>query len=220
MNRSVAVLAGLVLLAATAAPALARGPAFPDLPPLPEYPGYVQPPHALHPPQATQAPYRPQPSYTPSAPSASYAAPQRTAPSRSLTRQQPYPERAGYASPASYSSRGVYPEAYPAAGGYDFEPYDAYESFVALPGCCGKVCYANGPRKSCASYTTVLLVCHPCTGCKMPVEVCLPACCTGEPDIRCRRTVFGCGQTKYTWCCGYGVVLRFKKCGDVVVHYF
>jgi hypothetical protein len=64
-----------------------------------------------------------------------------------------------------------------------------------------------------------LVVCHPCTGCKHSIEVCLPACCTGEPCVYERCTLFGCGATMYEWDCGARVVVRFWRNGDITVKY-
>jgi hypothetical protein len=69
------------------------------------------------------------------------------------------------------------------------------------------------PVKQC------ITVCHPCTGCPVNVEVCLPACCEGAPTQCCRRTLFGAGAVDLTWCCGEHVIVRFSKCGDYRVVY-
>ena len=61
--------------------------------------------------------------------------------------------------------------------------------------------------------------CDPCTGCPIPVQVCLPACCDGEPCVRSRPTLFGCGLVRFDWCSGYGVTVRFTRCGDLRVIY-
>jgi hypothetical protein len=91
-----------------------------------------------------------------------------------------------------------------------------------MPGGCGPcVIYANSP---CCDPCTplvpqILTVCDPCTGCPIPVQVCLPACCDGEPCVRSRRTLFGCGLVRFDWCSGYGVTVRFTRCGDLRVIY-
>jgi hypothetical protein len=89
------------------------------------------------------------------------------------------------------------------------------------PACCpGEVIYCNAPCACGAVYKTVVVVCHPCTGCQIPVELCLPACCAGEPCVVQRPTLLGCGLTRYTWGCGHGATIRFLRCGDVKVRYF
>lgn len=82
---------------------------------------------------------------------------------------------------------------------------------AAGPGCCVDPC--------CGTITQTLQVCHPCTGCTICVDVCTPACCNDVPKVCSRRTLVGCGLVRYDWCCGYSVVLRFTRCGDVRVIY-
>jgi hypothetical protein len=81
--------------------------------------------------------------------------------------------------------------------------------------------YANSPCcDPCVPLVPqVLTVCDPCTGCPIPVQVCLPACCDGEPCVRSRPTLFGCGLVRFDWCSGYGVTVRFTRCGDLRVIY-
>ena len=45
------------------------------------------------------------------------------------------------------------------------------------------------------------------------------ACCQGCPCESSRCTVFGCGQVRYDYACGYSVVVRFQKHGDILVTY-
>ncbi|MGC3969819.1 MAG: hypothetical protein QM775_21560 [Pirellulales bacterium] len=66
---------------------------------------------------------------------------------------------------------------------------------------------------------SVLCVKNPCTCCPVEVPVCLPSCCCGEPKVSCRKAAFGAGVVTYDWCCGVSVVVRFDKCGDVLVTY-
>jgi hypothetical protein len=88
-------------------------------------------------------------------------------------------------------------------------------------GCEPCVIYANSPCcDPCVPLVPqVLTVCDPCTGCPIPVQVCLPACCDGDPCVRSRRTLFGCGLVRFDWCSGYGVTVRFTRCGDLRVIY-
>lgn len=90
---------------------------------------------------------------------------------------------------------------------------------AASPVSAGHVSYWNSSHGCCPKVTMVLEVCHPCNGCIIPVEVCLPACCEGEPKVTSRGTLIGCGLTKYTWCCGRSVTIRFWKGNKVTVAY-
>jgi hypothetical protein len=51
------------------------------------------------------------------------------------------------------------------------------------------------------------------------VPVCLPACCQGCPCETSRCTLLGCGQVRYDYGCGCSVIVRFQKCGDILVTY-
>jgi len=64
-----------------------------------------------------------------------------------------------------------------------------------------------------------LTFCHPCTGCKVSVDVCIPGECTDCPLVTCRNTLFGSGLVRYDWCCGYSVIIRFTAHGGVRVIY-
>jgi hypothetical protein len=93
--------------------------------------------------------------------------------------------------------------------------------------CCPERCItykAHRPcRKTCcdcaAPVQTVLLVKDPCVcGCLVNVPVCLPACCTGAPEVCCHRGLLGRAVVEYEWCCGYRVKIVFDRCGDLIVH--
>ncbi|MDA7979565.1 MAG: hypothetical protein MPJ50_12435 [Pirellulales bacterium] len=91
-----------------------------------------------------------------------------------------------------------------------------------LPCCAPRICYGNSPRPCCCTelVTVMLDVCHPCTGCPIQVPVCVPCDCVATPPAACDQgTLFGAGRTVFTWCCGYKVVVRYKRCGDVTVFY-
>jgi hypothetical protein len=75
-------------------------------------------------------------------------------------------------------------------------------------GCCGE-----------PTYQTVLTPTSPETCQTVAVPVCLPACCQGCPCESSRCTLLGCGQVRYDYCCGCSVVIRFQKCGDILVIY-
>ena len=47
----------------------------------------------------------------------------------------------------------------------------------------------------------------------------LPACCEGCPAVDSRCGLLCRGAVTYDWCCGYRVVVRFDRCGDVTVVY-
>ena len=64
----------------------------------------------------------------------------------------------------------------------------------------------------------VLQVCHPCTGCKYDVEVCVPPCCVTEPPRVCfQKTLIGDGKTVYSWSCGHSVTVRYTHGGGYKV---
>jgi hypothetical protein len=73
--------------------------------------------------------------------------------------------------------------------------------------CCRDCCPPPPPQK------VVLQVCHPCTGCKYNVPVCIPACCTGAPTVCYQDTIVGDGKVVFQWCCGHKVIVRFPACG-------
>jgi len=78
---------------------------------------------------------------------------------------------------------------------------------------CRKICCDGKPP-----IKTVLTVQDPCAcACHVDVPVCLPSCCKGEPYVKSRCGVFCRGVVVYKWCCGYKLVVTFKKCGDIVV---
>jgi hypothetical protein len=69
------------------------------------------------------------------------------------------------------------------------------------------------------TYETVLEATSPETCRTVAIPVCLPACCQGCPCQRSRCTLLGCGQVRFDYCCGVSVVVRFQKCGDILVTY-
>lgn len=101
------------------------------------------------------------------------------------------------------------------------EPASCYQ----VPCCKPNVCYQyRGCRSVCCDpcqpkIKQTLTFCHPCTGCKVAVDVCLPGCCTGCPKVSQRCTLIGCGAVTYQWCCGFSATVRFARCGDVTVIY-
>ena len=75
------------------------------------------------------------------------------------------------------------------------------------------------PPPDCGTKTIVVVVCHPCTGCELPVELCVPCCCDDHPLVRERCTLIGAGLVRYDWCCGFTAVIRFDRCGGYKVSY-
>ncbi|MBI2825826.1 MAG: hypothetical protein HYX69_14160 [Planctomycetia bacterium] len=94
------------------------------------------------------------------------------------------------------------------------------------PSCCPQPCIRYVHR-GCATVCcgckppveTVLKVVNPHTCCAVDVPVCLPACCDGCPTVASRCGILCRGVVTYDWCCGYRVVVRFDRCGDVTVVY-
>ncbi|MCH2124948.1 MAG: hypothetical protein MK165_09150 [Pirellulaceae bacterium] len=80
-------------------------------------------------------------------------------------------------------------------------------------------------RRSCCDcpppVQTSLMVKNPCSCCccYYKIDVCVPACCEGEPCVVSHCCLLG-GSVVYRWACGYRVKVVFKKCGNVVVHTF
>lgn len=74
-------------------------------------------------------------------------------------------------------------------------------------------------HKKCPPPTkeVILEVCHPCTGCKYEIPVCIPCCCCGAPSVCFKKTIFGYGKMTFEWECGHTVVVRFPHCGGYKV---
>jgi hypothetical protein len=89
-------------------------------------------------------------------------------------------------------------------------------SLMVLPG----EAAAFGHHKIAAAAPTqqvVLEVCHPRTGCKLQVPVCVPLCCQGAPCVRFQHTLLGPGMTVFSWPCGYQVAVRYTHGGGYKV---
>lgn len=69
------------------------------------------------------------------------------------------------------------------------------------------------------TYETALEATSPETCRTVVIPVCLPACCAGCPCQSSRCTLLGCGQVRFDYGCGISVVVRFQKCGDILVTY-
>ncbi len=70
------------------------------------------------------------------------------------------------------------------------------------------------PQKVC------ICVVDPCTHCKYPVELCVPACCADEVPCYagCRKGAFGRKILTYKWqCCGHCVEVVITKRGRTIV---
>ena len=117
-----------------------------------------------------------------------------------------------------------------------FEPACPIEPSCGLePGCAAEPCcpapcikyshkHAHRHKHDCGccpepTYETVLQATSPETCCTVAVPVCLPACCEGCPCEKSRCTLLGCGQVRYDYACGCSVIVRFQKCGDILVTY-
>ncbi len=69
-----------------------------------------------------------------------------------------------------------------------------------------------------ASKTLVLNVENPaCCGDIACVQVCVPACCEGPPQVCSRCGVLRRGIVTYTWSCGHQVTVVFTAVGTVRV---
>lgn len=79
----------------------------------------------------------------------------------------------------------------------------------------------HGPKLCCdncaAPIPTIIKVKDPCSCCEVDVQVCLPACCSGDPTVCCGTGFLGRNVVEYEWCCGYSVRVAFRHCGDVLV---
>lgn len=85
-------------------------------------------------------------------------------------------------------------------------------SIWALPGDSS----AHGRRDClppCPPQTVILTVCHPCTGCRHDIPVCIPGCVVGVPCASFDRTLIGAGRTIFEWQGGYRVIVRYQKDG-------
>ena len=91
------------------------------------------------------------------------------------------------------------------------------------PVCCPTPCvtYVHcGPKLCCGcepGKPITMTVKDPCTGCETEIQVCLPACCEGEPTMCCGTGLFCRDVINYEWCCGFRVKVIFKHCGDLIV---
>ena len=66
---------------------------------------------------------------------------------------------------------------------------------------------------------TVLCLTDPCTCCTVSVDLCIPACCSGEqPCITWRNGVFGRRVATLSWnCCDYAMEVVTTRRGRVIV---
>lgn len=60
---------------------------------------------------------------------------------------------------------------------------------------------------------------NPADGCFYEIPMCLPACCTGEPQVTSYCGLFGRGVVKYCYECGLEIEVKFRLRGDVEVEY-
>jgi len=110
------------------------------------------------------------------------------------------------------------------------EPTCGCEPSCGCAPACGAPCikyrhkhaHCHGCNSGCcepATYQTVLHATSPETCRTVCVPVCLPCCCQGCPCESSRCTLFGCGQVRYDYGCGCSVIVRFQRCGDILVTY-
>jgi hypothetical protein len=60
---------------------------------------------------------------------------------------------------------------------------------------------------------------NPADGCLYEIPMCLPACCTGEPQVTSYCGLFGRGVVVYCYECGLEIEVKFRLRGDVEVEY-
>jgi hypothetical protein len=59
-----------------------------------------------------------------------------------------------------------------------------------------------------------------CCDCVIQIPVCISGCCTDTPKVSGGRGLLGRGFVDYRWRCGAMVRVVFRKCGDIIVHYY
>ena len=105
----------------------------------------------------------------------------------------------------------------------------ASPSDVPAPSCCAEpvkpccpppACCCAKPGKCCCPLVEVPLeLCHPCTGCKIVIPVCVPKCVAKcPPEVHCRKALIGVQVTRYRWPGGPVVKVRFFAHGGYKVH--
>jgi hypothetical protein len=108
-------------------------------------------------------------------------------------------------------------------------PAPAVPAPPEMPGgnCCPCIEYRHHGRPICCcdcnappEIKTVLQVKNPATCCVVPIPICLPGCCTGEPCVSSRCGILGRGIVRYDYCCGVKIIVTFRACGDIVVSYW
>jgi len=57
-----------------------------------------------------------------------------------------------------------------------------------------------------------------CCSQEVDIPICLPACCSGDPQVCGHGGICGRGVVEYRWCCGFHVKVVFTACGDIIVH--
>lgn len=102
---------------------------------------------------------------------------------------------------------------------------------VVIGGICAPACVKY------VHHATLRRTCNGCNSCGQPpivailpvqdpnccsrcleIPVCLPSCCCDVPKCSASHGLLGRGKVTYTWCCGYKVVVVFRKNGEVLVH--
>jgi hypothetical protein len=61
---------------------------------------------------------------------------------------------------------------------------------------------------------------NPADGCYYEIQMCIPACCVGEPKVSGGRGLLGRGVVEFCWECGFRAEVKFRRIlGDVKVEY-
>jgi hypothetical protein len=70
------------------------------------------------------------------------------------------------------------------------------------------------------SVELIMVALNPADGCLYEIPLCIPACVTGEPQMKSYRGLFGRGVVRYCYPCGFEVIVKFREIrGDVRVDY-
>lgn len=71
----------------------------------------------------------------------------------------------------------------------------------------------------CPMVQLTMVTQNPADRCLYEIPLCLPACCTGEPQVTSRCGLLGRGVVEYCYECGLEVKVIFRLRGDVEVTY-
>lgn len=66
----------------------------------------------------------------------------------------------------------------------------------------------------------IMVTQDPADGCCYEIPMCIPACCTGDPQVSSGHGIFGRGVVEYCWPCGFRAEVKFRHVlGDIKVEY-